>query len=345
MRILMLLSKDYYTDPRVTKEAKTLADQHTVIVSYMNRDKAHSNLGLVRSFRGFYHEMLFEQRLNEYDVIHAHDLDTLPLGLLISRLKGIPLVYDAHESYADMVQDKVPAFATRLLRRLEAYCVRRSSKVITANRQIAYLVSEHPDECKVVMNCPELNLNPTAPRNGYHLRLGYFGSLEPDRFILEAIEAVKQVPEWGMVIGGSGSLEPDIIKALDGNERIAFLGRMTLDQAYSTQALCDLQLIMFNDNNANNRIGTPNRLFEAMSLGKPVVANTFTESGQIVKDTDCGFTCSYDFSPFKLLLEYLSNNGPALEEKGVNGLMAHLEKYNWGDQERMLLNVYEELKA
>jgi glycosyltransferase involved in cell wall biosynthesis len=346
MKILMLLTKDYPTDPRVTREAESLRDAgHSVTVFSLDRGVDYSRLGLTWMLGKFWSGCLVHMRENEFDAVHAHDLDTLPIGLMIAKLRNVPLIYDAHESYVDMVEDKIPHVVGRCMRVFERAWTKKCAKVIVANHQVGYQVSETPNACDVVMNCPGLNPLglPTTIRNGNHLRIGYFGSLEPDRFIMEAIEVVKELPDCGIVIGGSGSLETEVVRQANGNERIAFLGKLSRKQAYDIQSLCDLQLVMFKDNNANNIIGTPNRLFEAMSLGKAVVANLFTESGRIVERTDCGFVCSYHVSPFKILLEYLVKHRDVLDEKGANGLMAHLEKYNWENQERTLLNVYQTL--
>jgi glycosyltransferase involved in cell wall biosynthesis len=287
MKILMLLTKDYPTDPRVTREARSLRDAgHSVTVFSLDRGGAdYSRLGLAWMLGKFWAGSLVHMRGIEFDAVHAHDLDTLPIGLMIAKLRDVPLIYDAHESYVDMVEGKIPHIVGRFLRFFERTSTKKCAKVIVANHQVGYQVSETPKDCDVVMNCPALNPLglPTTIRNGNHLRIGYFGSLEPDRFILEAIEVVKELPDCGMVIGGSGSLENDIVREANGNERIAFLGKLSREMSYSIQGLCDLQLVMFKDNNANNIIGTPNRLFEAMSLGKAVVANLFTESGKIVE--------------------------------------------------------------
>ncbi len=346
MKSLMLLTKDYPTDPRVTREAESLTNAgHSVTVFSLDRGGAdYSRLGLAWMLAKFWAGSLVQMREIEFDAVHAHDLDTLPLGLVVSKLRNVPLVYDAHESYVDMVQDKIPYFVGRCLRFFERTFTKKCARIIVANRQVGYQVSKSPRNCDVVMNCPAINTIPTKPHNGSHLRIGYFGSLEPDRFIMEAIEAVKELPNCGMVIGGSGTLESEIVREANGNGRIAFLGKLSRKQAYDIQGLCDLQLVMFKDCNANNIIGTPNRLFEAMSQGKAVVANLHTESGKIVEKNDCGFVCSYHVSPFKILLEYLVKHRDLLEEKGMNGLMAHLEKYNWEDQERTLLSVYKTLE-
>jgi len=294
----------------------------------------------------FYWKCLRESKLREFDVVHCHDLDTLPMGLLISKLRNVPLVYDAHESYVDMIQWRIPEFVGRRVRKLEHFITKRCQKVIVANSAVGWLVTETTElaqACDIVMNCPESNSNSIIERTGTHLRIGYFGSLEPDRFILEAIEVVKELPNCGMVIGGSGSLEKEIVKQATECERIVFLGKLSRDMSYKLQSLCDIQLVMFKDNNANNVIGTPNRLFEAMSQGKFVIACWFTEAGNMVEKLGCGYACAYSVFPFKALLESLSEHREVLEQKGQNGLKAHLEKYNWESQEKVLLNVYQSI--
>jgi len=134
-RVLMILSNPLLVDPRVHKEAKALVDNGhrvTVIVwdrhgEYEKRGKV-DNIDIIRlrvsgATRSIYMNMVktilwwknihrevnkLLKKGNQFDVIHCHDLDTLPIGVLLKRKLNSKLIYDAHEIYGYMLKDDYP---------------------------------------------------------------------------------------------------------------------------------------------------------------------------------------------------------------------------------------------
>src|SRR5215469_4561418 len=121
-RVLMLLSNGFDPDPRVHNEARTLVENgYSVRIVAWDRDRARPEEELVDGIevrrvylksthgRGWT-QMLFMPLVflrmirialqGRFDIIHAHDFDTLPPALFLSWLRRTPVVYDAHEDYA-----------------------------------------------------------------------------------------------------------------------------------------------------------------------------------------------------------------------------------------------------
>ena len=338
----MLVTKDARYDPRVSKERKSLvmAGYDVKVMGIREKGKV-GMLSILKRLARHQLGWFIQSHKEQHDYIHAHDFDTLPMGVLISKLKGVPLVYDAHESYSDMVSNKLPEDMTRMMKWLEHKLTRHTSKIILANKKIGPLISDEPDKWIVVMNCVGDLKGVKAPSNGNGFTIGYFGSLEKGRFVQDLIESVKMARDWQLVIAGRGSLQ---LKGLD-DPRIKHLGYVDSNEVHNLMAGCDLLSVMFEDGNANDRIGTPNRLFEAMALGVPVVANWNSYSGEITKETDCGFTIAPNMFPLKDLLEYLSKYPDEMKDKGNAGHKAWEAEYNWETQEQKLIALYEELKV
>ena len=135
---LMLLSKPFVGDPRVNRESSSIVEAgNSVTVLAWNRDggsvgEASGNPSLEVDLIGppcpkrnllkfalklpfFWLACLGKAKQKEFLVVHAHDFDTLPAGFLISKLQGRPLIYDAHESYAEMIAQDAPRFICRLV--------------------------------------------------------------------------------------------------------------------------------------------------------------------------------------------------------------------------------------
>ncbi len=181
-RVLMLLSNEYRPDVRVEKEAKALigSGRSVTILSWDRNHKRQPDemvegvtvhrirtrqfsdkKGLVFNFASFLFASLRRANEGNYDVVHAHDLDTLLLGVLISRLKGIPLIYDAHEHYADMVSQDLPQPVARCFDLIERALVTQATQVIVANPGHYDYLKEWSNGDPVVDH--ELHRSPASP--------------------------------------------------------------------------------------------------------------------------------------------------------------------------------------
>jgi glycogen synthase len=125
-KVLMILSKEFSTDPRVNKEAATLIENgYEVTVICWDRknsslsEEVVNNIKVVRLANSLFMNMLPHDLLRnplwwwhafkkgvelynkgfDFDVVHCHDLDTLFAGVLLKQKLGVKLVYDAHEIF------------------------------------------------------------------------------------------------------------------------------------------------------------------------------------------------------------------------------------------------------
>lgn len=368
--VLMLLSKPFAGDPRVNRETNSLAgDDFSTAVLAWNRDgsdRDESPDGLKveveligpkcprRSFFKFLVRLPFfwlaclrRSRRKQFLVVHAHDFDTLPIGFLISRLRGRPLVYDAHESYADMIAGDVPAFIGMKVHWAERMLQTRADAVFVANENVAKLIGA--DGAIELLNCPskseipiECSEDSRKLKEGRNL-MGYFGTLEPGRFIMESISAISTQSKWRIVIGGDGTLARSIRKAAKNSGSVEFLGNIPHEDVMRRSAQCDVLHVMLDPSNVNYRISTPLRLFEAMSLGIPSIVSEGTYPAGVVSKEGCGYACEYGEKPFSDLLARLADTPADMNEKGSRGRIAFEREFNWERQAEKLLLAYRQL--
>ena len=122
--------------------------------------------------------------------------------------------------------------------------------------------------------------------------------------------------------------------------RIRFLGRVPPHEGPIYNELAHVLIATYDPSLKNNRLGAPNKLFESMSSGRPIVVTKGSFAGQIVERTGCGLTVNYEGRiALVAILKLLENN--ELYSKCSNaGKLAYEEKYNWPAQERKLLAIY-----
>src|ERR1039457_3608039 len=155
---LMLRTNPYDPDPRVRQEALALIRMGCrVRLLAWDRDLKSPRFEWMESvevervflpsehrrgntqlffYAWLYLKMLWRGWRSSFDVLHCHDLDTLPLGFVLGKLKGKPIVYDAHESFPDMLEGSVHPAVQRALVWLEAFLIRRVTLLITVGEKL-----------------------------------------------------------------------------------------------------------------------------------------------------------------------------------------------------------------
>ena len=156
--VLMLLTNSYDPDPRVRQEALALIRMGCrVKLLAWDRDlkspafESMEGVEVERVFlpskhgRGttqiffyawLYLKMFWRAWRTSFDAVHCHDLDTLPLGFAVGKLKRKPIVYDSHESFPDMLEGNVHPAVQRALVRLENFFIRRIDLLITVGEKL-----------------------------------------------------------------------------------------------------------------------------------------------------------------------------------------------------------------
>lgn len=344
MRILMFVNKDSEYDPRVRKEADSLIMHgHSVYILSASRTPGiMPMLQLIKKTMSLWWSWLKMCRKSHFDIVHAHDLDTLPIAFLIAKLNHKPIIYDAHDLYWSMVRDKAPASVCSMLKTLEGMLSKHVDHIIVATDDLKSNIVPEGVGCTTILNCSRpADRHTPRPRKSY-LRLAYIGSLEPNRSIIEAIEAVERNHKWRIIIIGKGSLESEVIRRQ--SERVMYLGGASPEVAQRLLAIVDAQLICCNPDIGIHKIGIPTRLFDAMAYGKPSIATYHTKAGDVVKETNSGILCGYGVAPLSIILEYLSNHPEVLTDLGKNAQKAFRDTYNWPREESKLIQAYEGLR-
>jgi glycosyltransferase involved in cell wall biosynthesis len=94
----------------------------------------------------------------------------------------------------------------------------------------------------------------------------------------------------------------------------------------------------------NHLEAQPNKMFEYMSAGIPVIASDFPLWREIISGNDCGLLVN-PLKPLEIAgaIDYLVNNPAEAKRMGRNGRLAVIEKYNWPMEEKKLLRFYDSI--
>lgn len=363
-KVLMLLSNPFLPDPRVEKEAKALgsAGREVTVLAWDRKGdkeplfqgegfqvlrvptrfaKGHFFAGLP----SFSLKAIWKGLRSDCQIVHAHDFDTLPQAWFIAKAKGARLVYDAHEHYAKMVMLDMPRSVADRIDGWESRLARRADLVIAANDPLLdHLSPSIKGRGVVVMNCIDLPSEVPEKRSGRKERvtLFYGGTLEPGRYVLELIEAVRRDESCVLRIAGRGRYEPEVRAVAKECDRVVFLGYVDQRTIIHETSRADAVVSLLDPSNENYRIATPVKLLEAMAVGVPVITTQGTLTGQIVKEEGCGIVLEWNEETFGLALDKLQD-ADSWNEMSAKARRAAERKYNWRTMRERLLQAYEGL--
>ena len=325
--ILMLLTNAYDPDPRVRQEAGSLIgmgcrvrllawDRDRKAPEFQDMEGVEVRRVFLASLHGrgntqiFFYAWLYLKMLwlglrTPFDVVHCHDLDTLPLGFLLGKLKRKPIVYDAHESFPDMLEGNVHRFVRRGLVRLENCLIRRVDLLIAVGERLRrHFVERGARRSVVVGNWKRLEefARSGAQNQEVRQRLGVpengllvicITQLLKDRKIEELIEAAEACSNVYVLLGGKGVLQGLVEKAAQANPRIRFAGFVSSKQIADYTCAADIIYYGFDPENPNARFSAPNKLFEALAAGRPLITGDFGEIADVVRKADCGIVLTH----------------------------------------------------
>lgn len=287
------------------------------------------------------------------DVIHAHDLDTLRAGSIISASLGIPLVYDSHEMAT--ARSLGTTRTNRRAKKLEGSLIHNAQLVIMASPGYAQRAVDlyGIDSPTVVRNIPrnrttfnpELNLRAKfgIPESDYVLV--HQGSLQPFRGVEQLIDAVALVPEVHLVIIGYGShllFLKQYVDSLKLNGRVHFLGAVPADDLLDWSSTADIGICTIVGQSDSYLHSMPNKLFEYTMSGIAIVASNYPGMGGFVTSNEIGEVCDpEDSHDVAQAIRKLIEN-PAWLHKCKENARTVRESVNWESEARALQAAYRE---
>ena len=374
MKVLMFVSNPFTTDPRVYNEAKSLVQAgHRVVVIAWDREKQNpqrqtwdgievvrlrtwlsSKHGLGLPPWHIFHLLLWQWRayrqalaLNKekaFNVIHCHFFDTLPIGIRLKRKLGLPLIYDARDMYGYMMQAIFPRWIASVFSWLEKWLVTKADRIVAVNEIMERCFDGITDKpISVIMNCKPLqSLEYQPPQNEDKFTLLYIGTLHKTRALSQLIHVMKELLDIHCVIGGvgqSGYVE-SIKKECRKSPNITFVGRVPLDEVLPMTGKVDVIVSIFASRNPNSNIATPNKLFEAMVCGRPIICIKGTYCAEVTEREQVGLAVEYTEEALKQAIIKLRDDAELRERLGRNALKVAITRYNWQREEEKLLELY-----
>jgi glycosyltransferase involved in cell wall biosynthesis len=235
--------------------------------------------------------LLFQLLFRRADLLFSNDLDTLLPNFLVSRMKRRPLIYDSHEYFTE-VPELVHRPRTRAVWEwLEGHLVPRLEHAFTVSPTIAEAYrSRYGVQFHVIRNMPLLREMRAAEPEQPPVIL-YQGAVNLGRGIDLAIRAMQHMEGAVLRIAGAGDVLEDmqrLTQELNLTDRVQFLGRMPFDQLANITQTASIGLSIEEDLGLNYRYALPNKLFDYIHAGIPVLVSDLPAMRSIVEKHEVG---------------------------------------------------------
>lgn len=290
----------------------------------------------------------------KYDIYHSNDLNTLPQGIICSKLKFFKrrkLIYDSHE-----VQTSRTGYTPWFHNNLEKTLIKFPDVIINENHTRA----KHTEELygfypEVIHNYPFVSKPEELEKVDLHELLDlpqaepillYQGGVQIGRGLDKVVEATPLFKKGVVVFIGDGKIKPQLeerVRELGLEERVKFIPKVPVDELnrYTPNGYLGFQVL--NNVCFNHYSASSNKLFEYMMSGVPVIACSFPEIQKVVEKEATGICVdSHDPESIAKGVNYLLDNPDIREEMSQNARLAR-EKYNWDLEKLEFLKIYKEL--
>jgi len=343
---------------------------------FLNR--MHNFLWFDVFFTDIFWKKALKNTVKQYniDVLHVHDLPMVKTALSVSKEFGIPLIADLHENYPEGIKawrkvktslkNKFFVLFSPVWRwkRLEKKVLQDVDRIITV---VDEAKDHYIDDCKmpfkkitVVMNSEDLKKFDSMRIDESLIReyrtnfvISYVGGFGPHRGIDTAIKSMpnilKEIPNAKLLLVGKGPTEykkelDRLCKDLEIENNIIFTGWTDFSSVPSYIFLSDICLVPHHASGHTNTT-IPHKLFQYMAMKKPIIVTDCKPLKRIVKEAKCGIVVpSGDYCGMaKAVIKLYKDKGLA-NKFGKNGRKAVEKKYNWKNDTKKLIELYNGLK-
>jgi glycosyltransferase involved in cell wall biosynthesis len=286
------------------------------------------------------------------ETIYSCFLDTLPTTILASRIMNIPVIYDPFDNYADCLDDSVPAIIRKVLKWTEIELANKAEVVILADETRVRQYENRLLNTIIIYNSPINSIATDEPSDNiqenstHEFTIFYAGILSKDRGIESMLLAAGNVPGIRIIIAGYGKDVEYYKDLFNKYPSVTFLGTINYQSVIEYTRKASLLFALYDPSITNNKFASPNKLFEAMMCGKPIMVSSETSMSEKVLREGCGVVVEYDnVDQIQSAITRLRDDPALCASMGNNGRTAYKREYSWEIMEKRLKDSMESITA
>ena len=289
------------------------------------------------------------------DLYHLHDPELIPIGLKLKK-KGFKVIFDAHEDLPKQLKSKpylnpvLQKLLPKIFETYEKFAFRKFDSLVGATPSITEKLATINPNSYNINNYPilgELNIDASSDWDAKLNEVCYLGGIAEIRGIKEVIDSLTDTPLARLNLAGRFSeahVEHEV-KTWGAWQQVNQLGFIDRKEAAEVLARSKAGIVTFHKY-PNHVDAQPNKMFEYMSAGLPIITSNFPMWKDVVEGNKCGLCVDpLDSKAIASAINYILENPRQAQKMGENGLKAVSEKYNWAAEEKTLFEMYKEVLA
>lgn len=368
--VCIIRSNPVTTDSRVQKEAITLYrngyDVHILAwdrdcdydfddghILVMDRAMPITRIGCKATygegFKNIIPYLKFQMRMRKYlkkrkfDIIHACDFDTALFSIGVAQKHRSKFVFDIFDFLAGEPRN----WFQYLIKKLQFKIINKADgTIICTEERRRQINGSKPRKLIVVHNTPiqeQVSTNSIIANKNRNVRVGYVGILQDYRLLKEITEFFIKNKEIEWHVGGFGKYEKFFREISEKNENIIFYGELSYEETLSLEKDCDVLLAIYDPSIENHRFAAPNKFYESLMLGKPVIMVRDTGMSDVIERNNIGVLIDYSEEGFgKGLFELIDKKSDWGRMKSDMQRL-YMEEYEWTIMSDRLLELYASL--
>lgn len=358
-QVILLAISDLVSDQRVHRTATSLQNAGYKVLAVGRRIKSTPKK-VERSYQIHLFRLPFRKgpllylsyniwaffylAFKRFNVLQANDLDTLLSARLICWLKRKPIIYDSHEFFTELPELINRNRTQNIWHWLERKLVPGLKYCSTVSRGIAKeMENRYGIPFLVIRNLPQGKPLPTTYQPQLRTII-YQGALNIGRGVERLIASMQFISNSKLIIVGSGEIENELsdhCKKLKLDAKVSFMGRIPLNELHYITGKATIGVSLEEDMGLNYRFALPNKLFDYIQAGLPVLVSDLPEMKKIVEQYKIGATISSDCNAYALAekLNSMLDNTRQLNIWHTNSLEVAKELV-WEKEEPLLLELF-----
>ncbi|MCK5822552.1 MAG: glycosyltransferase [Bacteroidales bacterium] len=373
-RIILSVTNDLVTDQRVNKVALTLT-KLGYDVTLVGRKLKNSLDINNRAYKTKRFKLLFNKKwmfyaeynlrlfcyllFKKFDILVSNDLDTLLSNYYVSVVKHKKLVYDSHEYFTEVPELINRKLQKKIWLKIEKSILPKLKYSYTVCQSIADdYYKKYGIKMQIIRNVPLRNIVENNIEKISNLKkelkiedkriILYQGSLNIGRGIEQVINAMKFIENAIFLIIGSGDISKKLVnltKQKGLNKKVVFLGKIPFSELYNYTKLSDIGVSLEQNLGLNYYYSLPNKLFDYINAGVPILASDLPEIANIVKKYEIGEIIK-DFSPVFIAdaINSMLNDGNKILTWKKN-LKNAADELCWEKEEIKLIDFYNNVET
>jgi glycosyltransferase involved in cell wall biosynthesis len=289
------------------------------------------------------------------DIVHLHDPELLPLGLLL-KLKGKIVIYDMHENLPKEILTK--PYLNKFIRKPLSFLLNEFESFLFRFMPVVFAENSYPNDFKsvkkstIVLNFPLVDemKKKEMVKKRLQFTVGYLGGISAERGALMQLNVVEELRSEGLDINtlfigpvAEDVLRSEIYERATSKGWAIFTGRVKPEIGWAKISECHVGFAIL-EPSPNFIESYPTKLFEYMVLGLPCIVSDFPLYRKIVEESECGLLSDpLDKDKIKASVRWIMNNPQNALEMGIKGNACVTEKYSWNSEFQKLEKFYMEL--